>query len=37
MVVSGIALKGEVTLSLRLNYSSPAHAIDVGAIGIVTK
>jgi hypothetical protein len=37
MVVSGIAVKGEITLGLRLNYASTNHAIDVGAIGIVTK
>jgi hypothetical protein len=37
MIVSGIAIKGEMTLSLRLNYASPNDAIDIGSVGIVVK
>ena len=32
---SSISVNGEITLSLRLNFSSTGHAIDIGAIGVV--
>lgn len=36
MMVSPISVSGAITLSLRLKFSSTTHAIDIGAIGIVT-
>lgn len=35
IIVSPITVSGEITLSLRLNFSATAHAIHLGAIGIV--
>ena len=32
---ASISINGEITLSLRLNFSSSGHAIDIGAIGVV--
>jgi hypothetical protein len=32
---SSIPVNGAITLSLRLDFSSTAHAIDIGAIGLV--
>lgn len=35
-IAGDVAVSGEITLSLRLKYGSTGHAIDIGAIGIVT-